>query len=253
MIIATALIALVQIDALRSGSPSPLTIAGTTAAALVENPASAVVNAIRGSLTTLRNIPHLQRENWDLAARNAVLARRNARLEELANAYAQQVVLAPQLRQYARAVEARVIGYPPENAILAVTIDRGTKAGIRRHDGVLAAGGVVGRISQAGPYTSTVRLITDYTSRIPAVVRRGRWWGIARGNLTSVRLQYVSQDAPLRLGDLVVTGDARSFNSGEPIGKIVAVERSDAGLYQTAVLKPAVRLGALDRVVVVSK
>ncbi|MHB8145072.1 MAG: rod shape-determining protein MreC, partial [Vulcanimicrobiaceae bacterium] len=198
MIIVTALIALVQIDALRSGSPSPLTIAGTTAAALVENPASAIVNAIRGSLTTLRDLPHLQRENWDLAARNAVLARRNARLEELANAYAQQVVLAPQIRQYAHAVEARVIGYPPENAILAVTIDRGTKAGIRRHDGVLAAGGVVGRISQAGPYTSTVRLITDYTSRIPAVVRRGRWWGIARGNLTSVRLQYVSQDAPLR-------------------------------------------------------
>ncbi len=27
----------------------------------------------------------------------------------------------------------------------------------------------------------------DYTSRIPAVVRRGRWWGIARGNLGSVR------------------------------------------------------------------
>ena len=35
------------------------------------------------------------------------------------------------------------------------------------------------------------------------------------------------------------------------IGTIVSIERGDATLYQTAVLRPAVDLGTLDRVVVV--
>jgi rod shape-determining protein MreC len=84
-------------------------------------------------------------------------------------------------------------------------------------------------------------------------VRRGRWWGIARGNLTSVRLEYVSQDASLRVGDVIVTGEGRSFHSGVPIGTVTAIERGDTTLYQTAVVKTAVNLGSLDRVVVVSQ
>ncbi len=124
---------------------------------------------------------------------------------------------------------------------------------MKADDGVITAVGVVGRIAEVGPFSSTVLLITDYTSRIPAIVRTGRWWGIAQGNLTSVRLQYISQDASLRVGDVVVTGNGRSFDSGVPIGTIVEVDRNDAALYQTAVLRPAVELGALDRVVVLSK
>ncbi|MGA8326679.1 MAG: rod shape-determining protein MreC, partial [Candidatus Cybelea sp.] len=95
-------------------------------------------------------------------------------------------------------------------------------------------------------------LATDYTSRIPAIVQRGRWWGIARGNVGSVVVEYIPQDAPLRVGDVVVTGEGRSFHSGVPIGSVIAIERGDATLYQTAVLKTFVDLGALDRVVVVS-
>ena len=70
-------------------------------------------------------------------------------------------------------LEARVIGFPPENESRAVTIDKGSAAGVRRDDGVLAGAGVVGRIDSVTPLTSTVLLVTDYTSRIPAIVRRG--------------------------------------------------------------------------------
>ena len=106
---------------------------------------------------------------------------------------------------------------------------------------------------RVGPFSSTVVLATDYTSRIPAIVRRGRWWGIARGNLSSVVVEYIPQDAPLHRGDVVVTGEGRSFHSGIPIGVVTEIERGDATLYQTAVLKTLVDLNALDRVVVVTK
>ena len=59
--------------------------------------------------------------------------------------------------------------------------------------------------------------------------------------------------AALRPGDVVVTGNGRSFNSGVPIGTIIEVDRNDAALYQSAVVRPAVELGALDRVVVLTK
>ena len=68
-----------------------------------------------------------------------------------------------------------------------------------------------------------------------------------------MRLEYISQDAPVHVGDRVVTGEARSFHSGALIGTIKKVERSDTGLYQTAVVEPAADLGALDRIVVIPK
>jgi cell shape-determining protein MreC len=82
-------------------------------------------------------------------------------------------------------------------------------------------------------------------------VRRGRWWGIARGNVTSVRMEFIPEDAPLRNGDVIVTGEGRSFRSGVPIGTVESVERGDTTLYQTAVVTPAAALGALDRVDVI--
>lgn len=253
MIIVTALVALLQVSAARSGTPSPLTTALTTAGLAVEEAVSAVTGAVAGGGQALVNLPSLSHENQSLRSRNVALQRENAHLNELLAAYRQQVAIAPRLEEYPRAVEARVIGFPPENGIQSVTIDKGTRDGISRDDGVLSAQGVVGRVVEAAPFTSKVALVTDFTSIIPAIVQRGRYWGVAKGNQSSVRLDYVSQDAPLRIGDKVVTGEARSFHSGALIGTIVKIERSDASLYQTAVLKPAADFSTLDRVVVVPK
>jgi rod shape-determining protein MreC len=253
VIIAAALLLLVQIGAARSGKTGPIIWAGSAVVAFVEDLASAAVNGVRDAGGTVVSIPEMTKENTALRLQNGRLQAENARLtEQLAQSVAAAAV-DPATNAYPAGVEARVIGFPPENESRSVTIDRGSRSGIQQDDGVVAAAGVVGRIEQVGPFSSTVLLVTDYTSRIPAVVRSGRWWGIAQGNLTSVRLQYVSQDATLEPGDVVVTGNGRSFTSGVPIGTIVEIDRNDAALYQTAVIRPAVELGALDRVVVLTK
>lgn len=253
LIIVAALVALVQVSAARTGSPSPLTTGVTTSALAGQEVVSALISAIANGGATVAGLPGLARDNADLRLRNRQLEQENARLNEQVAAYREEVAIAPRLSDYPRAVQARVIGYPPENGIETVTIDKGTSSGVHRDDGVLAAEGVVGRVVEAGPFASKVALITDFTSTIPALVQRGRYWGVARGNETSVRLDYVSQDAPLRVGDRVITGEARSFHSGALIGTIVSVERSPSTLYQTAVLKPAVNFSRLDRLVVVPK
>ena len=239
-----------QINAERTGEESPIATAATTLFGITELAISASVDAVRSAATGIVSLPALVRENGALREQNRKLVQENARLHELASVYASETTIRPVVDLY-RGIEARVVGFPPENESQAVTIDKGSIAGVHRDDGVMDANGVVGRIASVGPFSSTVVLITDYTSRIPAVVRRGRWWGIARGNLSSVRMEYVPEDAPLRAGDVIVTGEGRSFHAGVPIGSVVSIERGDTTLYQTAVVKPAAALGALDRVVVV--
>lgn len=253
VIIVAALVALIQVGAARSGGSSPISAAGTTLAGGFEWLASGALGSARNGALALLDLPALGRKNTALTRQNARLADENARLREELAAYKSQTALAPQLQENRNGVEARVIGFPPENANRTLTIDKGSRTGVARDDGVLAAGGVVGRVVEAGPFTSKIALITDFGSDIPAVVQRGRFWGIAAGNDTSVRLEYVSQDAPIRVGDTVVTGEARSFHSGALIGTIVKIEHGDASLYQTAVVKPAVDLNSLERVVVVPK
>lgn len=253
VIIVAALVALVQISAARSGSPSPISVVGTSALALIENATMSTGDAVHAGVSTLLDLPHLSADNQALVARNQALALQNARLQERVAAYAQVVSLQPTIATNRIVTQARVIGFPVENDSRSLTINVGSRAGVKKYDGVMAGAGVVGIVQEADPWSSTVLLITDYTSRIPAVVQRGRWWGIARGNLSSVRVEYVSQDAALKVGDVVVTGEGRSFHSGSVIGSVTSIERSDTSLYQTAVLKPAVNLDALDRVVVVAQ
>jgi rod shape-determining protein MreC len=240
----------VQINAERAGEESPIATAATSLLGVTEVVIATGVEVVRSAGTGIISLPTLVRENGQLRDENRKLRQENARLHELASVYASETTIRPIVDLY-HGVEARVVGFPPENESQAVTIDKGSLAGVKRDDGVLDSNGVVGRIASVGPFSSTVVLITDYTSRIPAVARLGRWWGIARGNLTSVRMEYIPEDAPLRPGDIIVTGEGRSFHAGVPIGSVVAIERGDTTLYQTAVVKPAAALGALDRVVVV--
>jgi rod shape-determining protein MreC len=244
------LLALIQIGAQRAGSVSPIATVAGSFFGLAESAISAVAGGARALGKSVVSLPQLERDNAQLRDRNRRLTQRNFLLEERAASYAAQSAVRPIAERY-RGVEARVIGFPPENESKAVTIDRGSNAGIHREDGVLAAGGVVGRVVAVAPFTSAVMLATDYTSRIPAIVARGRWWGIARGNLGSIVVDYIEQDAPLRVGDVVVTGEGRSFHSGLPIGTVTEIERGNSTLYQTAILKTSVDLGALDRVVVI--
>ena len=243
---------MLQINAQRSGTTSPIAaIAGTTTA-FAQGAIAAISRGVRNGFVTVVTFPQVIGDDARLRNRNLQLERQNQQLRQLVGAANSQQALQPAINLYG-GLEARVIGFPPENESRAITIDKGSAAGVRRDDGVLAGTGVVGRVDAVTPLTSTVLLVTDYTSRIPAIVRRGGWWGIARGNLTSVSVEYVEQDAPIRNGDVVVTGEGRSFHSGIPIGTITDVERGSSLLYQTAVLAPAVDLGALDRVVVLTK
>jgi rod shape-determining protein MreC len=250
-VIVAALVALLQLDFARTGRTSPITATVTTLTAYAQLAVSFVINGARGTADTVARTPGLAAENGRLRAQNAVLRTQNDELQErLARLPAAQSLATAQLA-HPDGIAATVIGYDPEAATRLVTIDRGLKDGIRRDDGVVTGEGVVGRVVEVDPLSSKVLLVIDATSKLPAVVQHGRWWAIAVGTSTRVKLQYVSQDAKLRIGDRVVTGEGRSFHAGVLIGRIKQVAPTNAGaLDQTSIVQPAVDVSALSRVLV---
>jgi rod shape-determining protein MreC len=247
-------VAFLQLDFVRSGRPSPLTLVVTTTTAWVQTAVTGATSAVRGGIRTIARIPQLERDNGELYARIAHLENDDRVLREtLARVPAEASLARAQLSEPS-GIAATVIGYDPENAQHVVTIDRGMQAHVQRDDGVMTGDGVVGRVIEVDPLSSKVLLINDPTSRLPALVQRGRWWAIGIGTQTRVALRYVSQDAHLRVGDAVVTGEGRSFHAGVLIGHIASVEPMSAGaLDRSAIVEPAVNLGALTRVLVVAK
>ena len=116
---------------------------------------------------------------------------------------------------------------------------------------VTAAAGLVGRvILRDGPYAK-VQLITDRASGIGAMVERTRRQGIVRGaGSDGLTLEYMPLQADIMLGDRVVTaGTDGLYPRGLPIGVVVEIE-SDAELFHSVRLTPAIDFSVLDQVFV---
>lgn len=252
-IIVAAVIALVQLDAVRSGKASPIAGAVTSTAFVFQSVVAAFVGGVRSVGGALADAPHLYTNNRALTAENRKLRAENSRMREALSAAPAAAATAKLASATAHGIAASVIGYDPENVSRLVTVDRGGIAGVWRDDGVIDSNGVVGRVVDVQPFSSSVLLVTDPASKVPAVVQRGRWWGIATGTNAHVAMQFISQDAKLKRGDAIVTGNGRSFRAGLALGRIIRVDHPEGALYQTAIVEPAVAFGRLTSVVVLSR
>ena len=232
-IIVAALLALLQLDFIRSGRPSPLDRRCiTTISAWAQLAAATVVNGTHDGFSRSSRRRELARENGELSReRVAQLEAREPRPDRELGARAGRSGAGARADATTRTGSpATVIGFDPGERA-ARDHDRprreGSRASRRRRG--RPASGVVGRVVEVDPLSAKVLLINDPTSRLPALVQRGRWWAIAVGTLTRVKLRFISQDAKLRVGDAVVTGEGRSFRAGVLIGRIAALEPMAAG------------------------
>lgn len=150
-------------------------------------------------------------------------------------------------------VSARVIGADPTPLFRTITIDRGAREGLRRDLAVLAPAGVVGRIvGEPGPRAAQVQLLIDRTAACGALIERSRAAGVIVGGGTALRMEYVSNLADVRPGDVVVTsGTDGIYPKGFRIGEVEHVDRG-AGLYKTIRVRPAVDFASLEVVLVVA-
>lgn len=148
---------------------------------------------------------------------------------------------------------AQIIGAAATPDFRTVTIDKGTRDGLRPDMAIISPSGVVGRIVVPSARSAKVQLLIDRNAAAGALIERSRAQGVAVGaGEDRLRLEFVSEAADIVVGDVVVTsGIDGIYPKGFVIGRVEVVDKS--GLtYKRISVKPAVDFSSLEEVLVVT-
>src|SRR5205085_1598755 len=162
------------------------------------------------------------------------------------------------LKDYTQ-VAARVIGEPPSQFEQEILVAAGSSDGVRVHDPVVTADGLVGDVTKTTSDTSLVTLLTDSTSAVSALDAATSATGtIRRGQSTgnALTLDRVPVAEVVTRGDAIVTAGTRDpqlpslYPRAIPIGVVTRVGQSDVDLFKRIQVQPFVDFGSLEAVLV---
>ena len=157
-------------------------------------------------------------------------------------------------------VPARVIAIgSAQNFSSTVTIDAGSDSGLHPDMTVVAAEGLVGRITSVTSHTATVLLIVDDTSNVGGRIGDNLELGFVKGKGAlgtddRLEMQLADRNVVPKIGQQIVTWGSEGgapYVAGVPIGKVGKVYESVRETSYRAVIVPAVDFTALDLVGVV--
>ena len=198
--------------------------------------------------TTFATRDRLLDENRELQERQALLdlkllrfaalEQENQRLRALAGA------LGPEAPS-ARMVEVLRVDLGPFRQ--RVIINRGSTQGVVVGQAAVDAGGIVGQVSRVGLLSAEVILLSDPEHAVPVHVNRNGLRTIATGTgqPTTLSLPYLSRNADIRVGDLLLSsGLGGVFPPGYPVARVTEVRRDPTEPLAIIRAEP---LAALDR------
>jgi rod shape-determining protein MreC len=151
-----------------------------------------------------------------------------------------------------KTVSAEIIGAAATPDFRTLTIDKGTRDGVKADMSVIAPAGVVGRLVVPSLRSAKVQLLVDRNAAAGAIIERTRAQGVVVGGGDDrLRLEYMSEVFEVVVGDVVVTsGIDGIYPKGFVIGRVEAVDRS-GGAYKRITIKPAVDFSSLENVLIV--
>ena len=149
-------------------------------------------------------------------------------------------------------VAAEIIGAAATPDFRTLTIDKGTRDGVRADMSVIAPAGIVGRLVVPSVRSAKVQLLIDRNAAAGAIIERTRAQGVVVGGGDDrLRLEYVSEVFDVVVGDVVMTsGIDGIYPRGFIIGKVESIERA-GGAYKRITIRPAVDFSSLEEVLVV--
>jgi rod shape-determining protein MreC len=149
---------------------------------------------------------------------------------------------------------AEIIASGASSDFKTVTIDKGSRQGLRTDMAVIAPAGIVGRVVVPSGNAAKVQLLIDAQAAAGAIIERreSRAQGIVFGTGDyRLRMDNVSEAADVAVGDTVVTsGIDGIYPKGLVIGRIELVEKKGPA-YSRILVTPAVDFTSLEEVLVV--
>jgi rod shape-determining protein MreC len=159
----------------------------------------------------------------------------------------------PELAAY-EPLEARVIGRSPSTWDQTLTLDKGRDDGLEVDDAVIAAGGLVGRVSSASGGSARVTLLTDQESSVTARVLDDGPTGIVGadvGDPDNLIFELIEGDKEVDAGARLVTAGIADANlpsrypAGIPIGEAKDTSGAEQELRQQVHIDPYADLADL--------
>jgi rod shape-determining protein MreC len=135
-----------------------------------------------------------------------------------------------------------------------VTLDAGSRDGVRPDLCLVSATGLLGRVKTVTPTTATALLITDPAAKVGVRLAGSGEIGVLTGNGAGpMGLELLATNAAIRVGQAVSTvgsPDDRPYPAGVPIGRVSRIEANSAATTRAQVT-PYSRFSALDLVGIV--
>ena len=218
------------------------------------NVGGSLAQKVTHALEWMKGHGKLIRAKSELTQRVAYLAQEVTRLKEasIENERLRGLLKFKRKTPY-KVIPARVIARDSTNWYSTIVIDKGSNHNIYKDMPLIAPSGLVGRIIDVSSTLSRGMLIVDPNSRVGAMVQRSREDGVIEGSLRGLcRMKYVSIDADIREGDLVISsGMGGIFPKGLIIGRIKKIETEPKGLHLYAWIEPMVNFSKLEEVLCV--
>lgn len=204
------------------------------AGAQLERPFGSLSNVLANATADSATLSELRQENESLLQQLTQLNEyraENGRLESLLS-------LSSSYRL--RGVAARVISASSDTWSDTVEIDKGSASGIKVDMPVTVGTGVIGQVVSVGAASSTVRLLTDPSMGVSAMLQDTRTTGILTGSVDgSLHLEYVGVDVDVSVGEMVVTsGLGGTYPKGLPLGRVQSTSVDASGSLRTITVEP---------------
>ena len=183
-----------------------------------------------------RDNRRLRLQNLDLSDRvnqNILAVKENERLRKL---------LELKEKNSYSVIAATVVGRDMDRVVNSLILDAGRKDGVKKNMACVTADGLVGRIYEVYPTSSSVLIIADVKSRISAMVENEEAYGIISWDggryLKMYGLPLINDVKPGQ--KVYTTGDGGVFPRGILIGTVGRLPIREVEIYASINVEPAV-------------
>ena len=216
----------------------------------VQTSVQAVVSTIKNTWNSYINLIEVNEEN-------KLLKQQLLNMEEKLNQHIENSVQFFRLRSQLlfaqkkarNEIFSEIIGESADNTHQIRLINRGSNQLLQRNYIVIRKEGLVGRIQSVSPYQSSVQLIIDHRSRVPALIQRNRVRGLIYGTHDGMEMRQINQHAKIKIGDRVISsGLGNLYPKGILIGWVSGIQHKSHELFKTARLDSAVDFNQIEEV-----
>ncbi len=216
----------------------------------VQTSVQSVVSTIKNTWNSYINLIEVNEEN-------KLLKQQLLNMEEKLNQHIENSVQFFRLRSQLlfaqkkahKEIFSEIIGESADNTHQIRLINRGSNQLLQRNYIVIRKEGLVGRIQSVSPYQSSVQLIIDHRSRVPALIQRNRVRGLIYGTHDGMEMRQINQHAKIKIGDRVISsGLGNLYPKGILIGWVSGIHHQSHELFKTARLDSAVDFNQIEEV-----